>query len=106
MPNRTRTVRAPLALLLGTMLLGACNYSNPHGSQALPPVTRLVTEPAGCEVYVKRLNLLLESPCDLPETVEADDTITVTKAGYASYQGKLAALPQVSLGTYKCVLPK
>jgi hypothetical protein len=92
--------------ILPLLLLAACGYSNPHGGQELEPVTRFTTRPAGAQVHIPRLNLMLESPCDLPYEVDTDDEIVVTMPGYVSWRGMLGSVPQVSLGTYELVLAK
>jgi hypothetical protein len=97
----TRTIAAAVAMLV---LLCGCNYSNPHGSQELPPTKRLNSDPSGAKVLVQRLNLELETPCELPDTIEEDDVLMVWKDNYRPWRGTLEDLPQVSLGTYECKL--
>jgi hypothetical protein len=91
-------------LALAGLALTGCNYSNPHGSQDLPPVTRLDSDPIGARVRIVRLNLELETPCDISEHVTVDDEIVMTAAGYRMWQGRIRDLPQTALGTYKCTL--
>ncbi|GEM_PF-4459577 len=88
-------------LLPALFLLGAagCHYSNPHGSQALEPVTRLLTEPAGAKVKIPRLNMLLEAPCDLPNDIVPADQLIISKDGYRVWEGMLRDIPQVAKGT-------
>ena len=90
--------------LLLCVALAACSYSNPHGSQALEPVHRLVTEPRGATVELEQMNRVYESPCDLPDDVPEDEVVRITKEGYLPYYGPLRALPEIARGTRRCVL--
>lgn len=95
-----------LSLVALSLLLGACGYSNPHDGQELEPVTRFVTKPAGAKVLITRLNLSLETPCDLPYAVELDDELVVTHADHETWRGTLQDVPQIALGTYELTLRK
>ena len=88
-------------LLPGLLILGAssCHYTNPHGSQALEPVTRLLTEPSGATVKITRLNMVLEAPCDLPNDIVPADQLIISKDGYRVWEGMLRDIPQVAKGT-------
>ncbi len=100
-----RTLRLlAAAACAAALVFPACHYSNPHGTQALPPVKRVDTLPYGATVRIPHLNLELEAPCDLPETVDEDDEVVISKDGFALYRGPLRALPQPARGTYRCVL--
>ena len=101
MKHRARCV--PAVCAAAVVFLG-CHYNNPHGDQGLPPVTRLITEPSGATLYVERLNLVLETPCDLPHTIYGTDVVSISKDGYLPYRGPLRDLPQVARATYKCEL--
>jgi hypothetical protein len=92
------------ALALAGLALAGCHYSNPHGSQDLPPVNRLDSDPVGARVRIVRLNLELETPCDISEHATVDDEIVITMPGYRMWQGRIKDLPQTALGTYKCTL--
>ena len=92
--------RAPIAL--ATLLLASC--SNLEGGQRATLVHRVTTQPPGCSLYVERLNLLLETPCDLKREVSPADVVTISKDGYLPYRGKLERLRQTTRGTYLCVL--
>lgn len=96
-----QTIAAAVAMLA---LLCGCNYSNPHGSQELPPTKRLNSDPSGAKVRFQRLNIELETPCELPDTIAEDDEMMVWKDNYRPWTGTLEQLPQVSLGTYQCKL--
>ncbi len=100
MKNRKIALLSRL-VLPGLLLMGAagCHYSNPHGSQALEPVTRLLTEPSGATVKITRLNLLLEAPCDLPGDIVPADQLIIYKDGYRVWEGILRDIPQVAKGT-------
>lgn len=95
-----------LATCAAAALLTACHYSNPHGSQELAPIKRLITEPSGAELRIERHNLILETPCDLPQAVHPTDVLVISADGFLPYRGTLGELPQVSLGTYKAALRK
>ena len=91
------------ALLL---LATGCHYSNPHGSQELPPTKRLNTEPSGATLFVPRLNLQLETPCELPMSVDESEIVAISAEGYQTWSGRLMDLPQTAMKTYRCVLQK
>lgn len=96
----TPILRSLAGAALAVLAFPSCNYDNPHGSQALPPVVRLDTDPSGATVEIQSLGLQMETPCDLPETVETDDVLVIRHAGYVPWQGELQELPQRALGTY------
>ena len=99
-----RTLRAAATTLL--LALGACFYSNPHGSQGMAPVTRLSTYPVGATVSIPELNLQMITPCDLDENVNPYMQITVRKEGFATWSGQLRDVPLVAQGTYELKLTK
>lgn len=101
MIHRFRTLAA-LALL--ALAATGCNYANPHGTQRLAPVIRIDSEPHGARLFVKRLNFVGETPCDLSEHVEVDDEIVVSMDGYQTWIGRISDLPITSLGTHKVTL--
>ena len=78
-----------------------CSYSNPHGEQDTPPITRITTIPAGATIVIEPMNLKMETPCDLPTELDEDDEIIVTKKGYLPWKGPLSDLPQIARGTYQ-----
>ena len=87
-----------LPLILFALLPGCVNV----GSQkAKTSITRLVTVPEGARVYILRLNLGgMITPVDLPDSVLTSDTIRIQKAGYLSWEGRLAELWQEAEGCY------
>ncbi|MEM7204011.1 MAG: hypothetical protein AAF628_27365 [Planctomycetota bacterium] len=91
-------------LCAAALLVASCNYSNPHGSQDLQPVRRLITEPRGAQVTIESLGLQLEAPCDLPEDVRMDDALRIVKPGFHPWEGTLLDLPQPAMGTYRVML--
>ncbi len=87
-------------------LLTGCAWSNPHGSQSLEPVHRLVTEPRDATVHLERLNRTYRAPCDFPMDVYESDVVRITKEGFLPFEGPLGSLPEVARGTRKCLLAK
>ena len=73
-------------------------------SQDTPPIKRLDTVPAGTTLVIERLNLRLETPCDLPTKLEPDDEIAVSKKGYYPFRGPIGDLPEIARGTYRLEL--
>jgi hypothetical protein len=100
------TIRSLGVLALSALLAlsTGCRYDNPHGTQELPPTTRLLSEPSGATVLFQRLNLELETPCELPSGIEEDDPIMVYKDGYRPFTGRVSDLVQQAMETYKVVL--
>ena len=96
----------PVAATAFLLVLGACFYSNPHGSQGMAPVTRLSTQPVGAVVSIPELNLQMTTPCDLDERVNQYMEITVRKEGFATWSGQLRDVPLVAQGTYELKLTK
>ena len=90
----------PSAVLLALALLA------PAACRSLPRVKRLVTEPPGARVWIPRLNLELETPCDLPDRVGEKDMILITAPGKAPYEGTLGDLLQVAERTYRYEFPR
>lgn len=102
----SRSGKAALPAVLSLVLLAACgawgcSYSNPHGEQDTPPITRITTIPVGATVVIEDMNLRMETPCDLPTELDEDDEIIVTKKGYLPWKGPLSDLPQIARGTYQ-----
>ena len=91
---------AAAALLFAT----SCNYSNAHDTQELPPTFRVVSAPSGATLMIERLNMKLETPCELPHTVYPSDTVVIAMDGYVAFRGQIEDLPQVARGTYSCEL--
>ena len=62
---------------------------------------RLDTDPADALVTIPSMNLVLTTPCDLPEDLDADDEIIVAKDGYQTFFGEMEDVPQTANGTYR-----
>lgn len=78
----------------------------PVGCRSLPRVKRLVTDPPGAKVWIPRLNLELETPCDLPDRVGKKDLIRISAPGKPAFEGKLGDLRQVAERTYRYEFPR
>lgn len=86
--------------------LAALLAAFPAACRSLPPVKRLVTDPPGARVWIPRLNLELETPCDLPDRVGKKDLIRISAPGKPAFEGKLGDLPQVAERTYRYEFPR
>lgn len=95
---------ASLSVALALAMFASGCYSNPHGYQDTPPIRRLVSVPSGATVEIPKLNLRLETPCDLPTELGPSDEISVSKPGYVPFRGRLGELREISRWTYEARL--
>lgn len=84
--------------LIGLLLLvatAACSSTKP----------RLDTDPPDATAYFPgNDNLQLTTPCDLPDEIDEDDEIILSKQGYRSLRTTLSQLPRIADGTYRAKL--
>lgn len=89
---RSATCLIGLLLMVAT---AACSSTKP----------RLDTDPPDATAYFPdHDNLQLTTPCDLPDDIDDDDEIILSKQGYRSLRTTLGQLPQVAEGTYRAKL--
>ncbi|MEQ8765285.1 MAG: hypothetical protein RL885_15225 [Planctomycetota bacterium] len=81
-----------LLLLISTL---ACSSTKP----------RLDTDPVDATaLFPENDNLSLTTPCDLPDEIDDDDEIIISKQGYRTLRTTLSELPRVADGTYRAKL--
>lgn len=86
-------------------MLPACSGPDIDYNQ-LPDLVRLVTDPPAADVQLEGYVGRFVTPCDIHRETLRGRQITITKDGYAPFQGTLADVTAGERGTFRLVLRK
>lgn len=99
----TRSLRR--LCLPACLVLSACGTPDIDYSQ-LPDLVRIVTDPPGADLQLDGVVNRFVTPCDIKRDTLRGRTITITKEGYAPFQGTLADVTAGERGTFRVALRK